>query len=66
MKERSASEQAHKAFVNALRACLDLEPLYDRTKESRDVERFGRAHVYHWAPRGYTDTGQATRKGSGA
>jgi hypothetical protein len=32
----------HAAFVDALRSCLDLEPLYDRSTLRRtDTERFG-------------------------
>lgn len=32
----------HAAFVDALRSCLDLDPLYDRSDARRkDVERFG-------------------------
>jgi hypothetical protein len=66
-KPQSASASAHIAFVNALRECLVLEPLYDRTKGRRHVERFGgQAHIYVWARRGVTESGMVTRKGSGA
>jgi hypothetical protein len=37
----------HAAFVDGLRACLDLEPLYDRSTLRRlDVERFGGAAIH--------------------
>ena len=32
----------HAAFVDALRSCLDLDPLYNRSANRRtDAERFG-------------------------
>jgi len=53
----------HAAFVDALRDCLGLEPLYSKRTGRRDVERFGGAPLQGLA--GYDgDGGRRTRPGT--